>query len=119
VGNELTGVIDFYNACNGYFIYDLAIMVNDWCINNDGTIDPSRYSAMINAYKAVRAFTPEEHQHWQTMLRGGALRFWTSRLVSMHLPEDLHKKGALTQFKDPEHFKRILQNRIQQSYSLT
>lgn len=115
---ELTGVIDFYNACSGYFIYDLAIMVNDWCINDDGSIDQTRYQAMINAYRQVRAFTKEEVKHWQTVLRGGALRFWTSRLVSVHLPEDLHKKGALTQFKDPEHFKRILQNRIHHNYAL-
>lgn len=118
VGEELTGVIDFYNACNGYFIYDLAIMVNDWCINDDGSIDEPRYKAMIGAYQKVRAFTSEEQQHWQTVLRGGALRFWTSRLVSLHLPEDLHKKGALTQFKDPEHFKRILQDRINHPRSL-
>lgn len=118
VGDELTGVIDFYNACNGYFIYDLAIMVNDWCVTEDGTLDMPRYLAMMRAYQLVRPLNKEECEAWQTVLRGGALRFWTSRLVSMHLPEDLHKKGTLTQFKNPEHFKRILQDRIKTPYPL-
>lgn len=118
VGDQLTGVIDFYNACNGYYIYDLAIMVNDWCVNDDGSLDSIRYNAMIDAYNRIKPFTTEERKHWQSVLRGGALRFWTSRLVSMHLPEDLHKKGALTQFKNPDHFKEILLHRISKPVTL-
>ena len=37
-GTHLTGLIDFYNACSGPMLYDVAIALNDWCADEDGVV---------------------------------------------------------------------------------
>src|SRR3546814_20793807 len=54
VDDRLTGVIDFYYACNDALLYDLAVTVNDWCFEPDGTLNPARWNAMVNAYRSRR-----------------------------------------------------------------
>jgi homoserine kinase type II len=81
-GTHLTGVIDFYNACSGPMLYDLAIALNDWCSDEEGNLDPVHARAMLGAYAALRPFTAAEAQLWPTMLRVGCVRFWLSRLIA-------------------------------------
>jgi homoserine kinase type II len=81
-GTHLTGVIDFYNACSGPMLYDVAIAVNDWCSFADGSIDAPRARALLGAYAALRPFTAAEAELWSTMLRVGCVRFWLSRLIA-------------------------------------
>jgi|TARA_B100000745_G_scaffold155987_2_gene102207 homoserine kinase type II len=107
-GQKLTGVIDFYNACRGPMLYDLAIVVNDWCIHTDGTLDACKLEALLNAYQQERKLTEAEIAHWSIMLRVAAMRFWLSRLVSIHEPQD---EDVLVNHKDPDEFKHILQDR--------
>lgn len=111
----LTGIIDFYYACNDSFLYDLAVTVNDWCSNDSGELNMDCYNALINAYQAERTFHPQELNVWPYMLRATALRFWLSRLQDKIFPKD----GEITHIKDPDTFKNILLARIAHSPSLS
>lgn len=107
-GSHLTGVIDFYNACSGPMLYDLAISVNDWCSDADGHLDPARTEALLGAYSARRRFHPAEAELWPTMLRVACLRFWLSRLIAAE-----ENRGRDVLIKDPDEFRRLLARRQQ------
>jgi len=114
IGEELTGVIDFYYACNGYYLYDLAIITNDWCLKDDRKIDFVRQNALIKSYDKIRKIEPIEKTMWPKVLRHAALRFWLSRLHDKHYPT----KGEMTHVLDPNEFKLILIDRINNPYQL-
>lgn len=107
-GDKIGGLIDFYYAYRDAFVYDLAITVNDWCVEPDGRLDEQKLEAMLKAYQSVRPLELEEHEAFNSMLRIAALRFWLSRLYDKIYPQD----GELTHAKDPNHFKNILKFRI-------
>ncbi|MEZ5509658.1 MAG: homoserine kinase [Gammaproteobacteria bacterium] len=107
-GDRLTGIIDFYNACDDVFIYDLAVLVNDWCSRADFSFDQQRLKAVLDAYRQVRPFNADEQHYWPAMLRFAALRFWLSRLEKWHFPGDGHQ----VQQKDPEPMRQLLLQRI-------
>ena len=109
-GTQLTGFFDFYFAGWDTFIFDIAVTINDWCIDlSTGVLDANRVDALLKAYQQVRPLTASEQQAYNPMLRAAALRFWLSRLYDFHQPREAH---MLTPH-DPAHFERILRNRIQ------
>ncbi|BBJ00575.1 homoserine kinase [Ferrigenium kumadai] len=106
--NRVGGLIDFYFACSDALLYDVAITVNDWCMNADGKLDDARAQSFLRAYHAVRPLSDGERAAWPLMLRLAALRFWISRLYDKHMPRD----GELVNAHDPGHFERVLKNHI-------
>jgi homoserine kinase type II len=108
-GVRLTGFFDFYFAGFDTWLFDVAVTVNDWCIDlATGALDMPRVRAMLDAYHAERPFTDAEQIAWQPMLRAAALRFWLSRLYDFYLPRD----AEMLTPHDPTHFERVLQKRI-------
>ena len=109
VGERLSGCFDFYFAGWDTWLFDLAVTVNDWCIDLDtGRLDEARVVALTRAYHAVRQFTPADHAAWLPMLRAAALRFWLSRLYDYHRP----RAAEMLTPHDPTHFERVLRERI-------
>lgn len=104
VGDQVSGIIDFYYACNDALIFDLAVMVNDWCFEQDGRLNRARYQALTEAYCALREPTDGERAAWGAVLRAAALRFWLSRLYDWFFPRD----GDLVHIKEPSPYERIL-----------
>jgi len=106
---RISGVIDFYFAGVDCLLYDVAVCVNDWCLDaGSEKLEALRSRALLSGYQSVRPFTPLEQAAWPAMLRAAALRFWLSRLHDFHLP----RPGMLVHAHDPEHFRGILEERV-------
>ena len=104
VGDTLTGILDLYFACYDSWLYDLAIVVNDWCTDTNGQQDPKRVQSCLDAYQALRPWTALEQAYWPAVLRAAALRFWLSRLAAQLNP----REGAIAWQKDPDEFRAKL-----------
>ena len=102
---QMGGFIDFYFAGCDHWLFDVAVSVNDWCIDrNTGDLIPALVNAWLTAYASVRPFTEAERRVWPVMLRAAALRFWISRLYDFHLP----RPAQTLKPHDPTHFERVL-----------
>ncbi|HDZ08009.1 homoserine kinase [Pseudohongiella sp.] len=105
-GDDISGIIDFYNAASGWTLFDIAVCVNDWCVDvnvDDVALNPERTRALLDAYASKRPFSDEEQHCWPLMLQLAALRFWVSR--QQYALE--HKGQAGILIKDPEYFHRV------------
>ncbi len=113
-GHErLTGFFDFYFAGVDSFLFDIAVCLNDWCIDLDsGALVEERAAAFVAAYERVRPLDGGEHRLLPALMRAAALRFWTSRLWDYHLPRD----AALLKPHDPAHFERVLRARVERPW---
>ncbi|WP_297724725.1 homoserine kinase [Limnohabitans sp. Rim8] len=108
-GEHLTGFFDFYFAGVDTWLFDLAVCLNDWCIDlSSGRHEAERAKAMIDAYQQVRPLSSAERQMLPAMMRAGALRFWISRLWDFHLP----REASMLMPHDPSHFERIVRERL-------
>ena len=108
IDDEVTGIIDFYYAYNGFSIYDLAVTVNDWCTSGDINRDKENIVAFLTAYQTIRYIEKNERNAWIYVLRLAALRFWLSRLQDKYFP----RNGEITHTKDPDRFKAIIEDRF-------
>ena len=103
-GDAVAGFIDFYYACNGNFMYDLAIAVNDWARQADNHLNPILKNALIQGYQSVRTIGADEMAYFPIAQRAGCIRFWVSRLLDYHFPQ----AGEITFIKDPNAFRDLL-----------
>jgi homoserine kinase type II len=109
-GDRLSGFFDFYFAGVDALLLDIAVCLNDWCIDlESGRLSEERAQAFVAAYDAQRPLSVSEIRLLPALLRAGALRFWISRLWDLHLPRDAHLLSA----HDPEHFERVLRQRVE------
>ena len=107
--DHLSGIFDFYFAGVDALLFDIAVCLNDWCIDLEtGRLDETRAIVLVAAYATVRQLTPNERRLLPAVMRGAALRFWLSRLWDLHLPRD----ASLLTAHDPTHFERVLRERI-------
>jgi homoserine kinase type II len=104
LGEELSGLIDFYFACDDILAYDLAICLNAWCFEPDGSYNVTKGKALLSGYTAQRALSADELLTLPLLARGAALRFLLTRLVDwLDVPP-----GALVRPKDPlEYLKKL------------
>ena len=106
---EMTGFFDFYFAGVDTWVFDLAVCLNDWCVDlRRGTPDRARTRAFVGAYESVRALAAAERKALPGMLRAAALRFWISRLWDLHLP----REASVLTAHDPTHFEQVLRQRL-------
>ena len=97
LGDKLSGVIDFYFACTDAYAYDIAICLNAWCFELDGSFNVTKARALLSAYQAERPLQEAEYAALPVLARGSAIRFLLTRLYDwLNTPE-----GALVQPKDP------------------
>ena len=105
LGDKLSGLIDFYFACNDFLVYDLAICLNAWCFERDNSFNVTKARRMLAAYRRERSTSDAEIAALPTIARGAAIRFLLTRLFDwLNRPE-----GAFVKPKDPREYLSILQ----------
>lgn len=95
---QLSGVLDFYFAGEDAWLFDLAVVANDWCA------DEAALAALVDGYAGIRPLLEAERQAWPAMRRAAALRFWLLRLEVRHRP----RQGEVVTIKNPDDFRRLL-----------
>jgi homoserine kinase type II len=101
---KVSGIIDFYFACNDMYAYDLAVMLNSWCFEPDGAYNVTKGKVLIAAYQSRRVLTQAEQTALPVLMRGAALRFLLTRLYDWLNPDP----NALVRPKDPREYAKRL-----------
>lgn len=104
IGNRISGLIDFYFACNDSFAYDIAVILNAWCFESDGAFNVTKGKSILSAYRRNRELTAAETAALPVLARGAALRFLLTRLYDWINPDPM----ALVRPKDPRDFAKRL-----------
>jgi len=104
LGDKVSGLIDFYFACNDTLAYDVAICLNAWCFESDGSFNITKARAMLQAYEGVRPLSEAELKWLPTLARGAALRFLLTRTFDWLNTDE----SALVRTKDPNEYLRKL-----------
>lgn len=104
LGEQLSGLIDFYFACNDILAYDVAICLNAWCFESDHAFNVTKARAFLNGYNRERSLSAAEQNALPLLARGAAVRFLLTRFVDwLNVPP-----GALVKPKDPQEYLRKL-----------
>jgi homoserine kinase type II len=96
-GDAFSGLIDFYFACNDFLAYDIAICLNAWCFESDGSFNVTKARLLLSNYRAMRPISAAELAALPLLARGSALRFLLTRLYDWLN----HPAGAMVRPKDP------------------
>ncbi len=105
INEKITGVIDFYFSCNHFFLYDISIVVNDWCFENNGKVFKEEFfNSLIAGYNSFRVLNEKERNSFNIILRAAAVRILITRLHDYMF----HPKNALVIKKNPYEYYNIL-----------
>jgi homoserine kinase type II len=104
LGDRLSGLIDFYFACNDLYAYDVATCLNAWCFEKDHAFNLTKGTALLAGYQSVRPLSAAERGALPILARGSALRFMLTRLYDWLTIAD----GALVLKRDPTEYIRKL-----------
>lgn len=102
LGEKLSGLIDFYFACNDFYAYDLATCLNAWCFEKDFSFNLTKGTALLAGYQSVRPLEAAEREALPMLARGSALRFMLTRLYDWLTVPD----GGLVIKRDPTEYIR-------------
>ena len=102
--DKLSGLIDFYFACNDFLAYDLSVCLNAWCFEKDWSYNITKGMALIEGYQSVRPLSAAEADVLPLLCRGSALRFFLTRLYDWLMTPP----GAMVTKKDPKEYLRKL-----------
>ena len=102
---KITGVIDFYFSCYHFFLYDLSIIINDWCFENNGnSFNKDLFNSVIQGYNLSRNLEKSEFEAFNLILRVAAVRILVTRLHDFIF----HPNDAVVVKKDPYQYLNIL-----------
>jgi len=102
--SSLSGVIDFYFACNEFYAFDIAICINAWCFEKDNSFNITKAKHLLEGYKKFRDLSIDELYYLPILCRGSALRFLLTRIIDWQRDD----KRALVIPKDPlEYFNKL------------
>lgn len=110
-GNNITGVLDLYDCCFDYWVLDIAIAVNDCCLNQAGIVDKQLSDIFLQHYQQQRQLTKDELNHWPFFQRLAALMYWLLRLNAKYF---LYT-GTIVNLLDPNEYQQILQQHVNSS----
>ena len=102
--NKLSGIIDFYFACNDFYAYEIATCLNAWCFEQNNEFNISKAKALLSNYNLHKKFSSEELECLPLLARASALRYLLTRLMDFHTRED----GELIIKKDPDEYLKKL-----------
>ena len=104
INNKVSGIIDFYFACNDFFAYEIAICINSICFDNNSTFNMTKAKNLIDGYSSIRALSEDEKKYLPILSMGAAMRFFLTRLYDFYHTDN----KADVKIKDPfEYFKKI------------
>jgi len=102
--NKVSGIIDFYFACNDFFAYEIAICINSLCFDNNSTFNMTKAKNLIDGYTSIRNLSEDEKKYLPILSMGAAMRFFLTRLYDFYHTDN----KANVKIKDPfEYLKKI------------
>jgi homoserine kinase type II len=102
--NKVSGIIDFYFACNDFFAYEIAICLNSLCFDNNSTFNMTKAKNLIDGYTSIRTLSEDEKKYLPILSMGAAMRFFLTRLYDFYHTDN----KADVKIKDPfEYLKKI------------
>ena len=104
IDNFISGLIDFYFSCNDFYAYELAIIINAWCFDKKESFKKENFDSLLKGYQQHINMSNDEKIHFDTLLRGAAMRILVTRLYD----QLYHQDGAMVVPKDPLEFFDIL-----------